>query len=189
MITQANGPGTATAEAAQYERDGFFLSPSIIPQDLIRRVVPHMDAVVNEQYETGVEPHWRTWKPGDDPQKLCKVDQSHLSDNTIYELISHPAIGEWAAKITGAKWVQVWATQLLLKPTGTKEEGNVGWHQDQQYWHPWFEGECLTAWLAVSDVTAESGPMRFVRGTHRCGLLKSGDFFGGNLNAPACAEY
>lgn len=166
--------------AEQFRRDGFCITPPIISADLIQRVIARMDAVIAGEYETGVPPHWRTWNPGDDENKLRKIDQSHLSDRTILELISHPAIGQWAAAITGAKFIQAWATQLLLKPPGGSESGNVGWHQDRQYWQRWWEeeSEVFTAWVAISDVTADSGPMRFVRGSHRWGFLGKGDFFG-----------
>jgi len=53
----------------------------------------------------------------------------------------------------------------------------VGWHQDKHYW-PYWEGEVFTAWVAVSDVRADCGPMRFVRGSNHWGYLEGGDFFG-----------
>ena len=160
----------------RYLRDGFYLSPPIIPADLIERVTASMDEVMNGTYETGVPPR-RSWNPGDDPKRIRKIDQAHLSDRTVYELATHPVIGRWAAALLGAKRVQLWASQMLYKPPGGEVTGNVGWHQDKQYWG-YLEGELFTAWVAVSDVTGESGPMRFVRGSHRWGLLQSGDFFG-----------
>ena len=160
----------------RYRRDGFYFSPPIIPTDLISRVTASMDAVMAGDYETG-EPPRRSWNPGDDPKRIRKIDQTHLSDRTIYELASHPEIGRWAAALLGAKRVQLWASQMLYKPAGGEVTGNVGWHQDKQYWK-YMEGDLFTAWVAVSDVTAESGPMRFLRGSHRWGLLDSGDFFG-----------
>ena len=160
----------------RYRRDGFYFSPPIIPADLIERVTARMDAVMAGEYETG-EPPRRSWNPGDDPKRIRKIDQAHLSDRTIYELASHPAIGHWAAALLGAKRVQLWASQMLFKPAGGEVTGNVGWHQDKQYWR-YLEGELFTAWVAVSDVTGASGPMRFLRGSHRWGLLDSGDFFG-----------
>ncbi|MXW03706.1 MAG: phytanoyl-CoA dioxygenase family protein [Gemmatimonadetes bacterium] len=163
----------------RYRRDGFFFSPPIIPTDLISRVTASMDAVMAGEYETG-EPPRRSWNPGDDPKCIRKIDQAHLSDRTIYELASHPAIGHWASVLLGAKRVQLWASQMLYKPPAGPDggvTGNVGWHQDKQYWR-YLEGELFTAWVAVSDVTAASGPMRFLRGSHRWGLLDSGDFFG-----------
>lgn len=166
----------------QYRREGYFYSPPIIPADLIERVTASMDAVMDGVYETG-EPPRRSWNPGDDPKRIRKIDQAHLSDRTIYELASHPAIGHWAAALLGAKRVQLWASQMLYKPPVSLAgsdggvTGNVGWHQDKQYWK-YLEGELFTAWVAVSDVTGASGPMRFLRGSQRWGLLDSGDFFG-----------
>ena len=194
--------------SGQYDRDGFYLSPPILPADLIERVTASMDRVMFGEYETG-EPPRRSWNPGDDPKRIRKIDQAHLSDRTIYELASHPEIGRWAASLLGASRIQLWASQMLYKPpvgrggsggpegsanlvgagtaggtggSGGPEgsegvTGNVGWHQDKQYWK-YLDGELFTAWVAVSDVTAQSGPMRFLRGSHRWGLLDSGDFFG-----------
>ncbi len=190
----------------RYRRDGFYLTPPILPADLIERVTASMDRVMFGDYETG-EPPRRSWNPGDDPKRIRKIDQAHLSDRTIYELASHPEIGRWAASLLGASRIQLWASQMLYKPpvgpagpgnsggpgstvgavgpgksAGPEGSvggvsGNVGWHQDKQYWK-YLDGELFTAWVAVSDVTSDSGPMRFLRGSHRWGLLDSGDFFG-----------
>ena len=172
-------PETKNA-AAQYERDGFVLGPQIVPADLVRRAVERMDEVRMGRYETGVAPKSRVWNPGDDPLKICKIDNAQLCDRVILELVSHPEIGRWAARVTGAKMVQVWATQLLYKPPGGADASNVGWHQDRQYW-PYWDGEVFTAWIALSDVTSDAGPIRFVTGSHRWGEVSGGDFFGGNL--------
>jgi ectoine hydroxylase-related dioxygenase (phytanoyl-CoA dioxygenase family) len=83
-------------------------------------------------------------------------------------------MGEWIAGLLGAKWLQVWATQLLVKPAGGKEAGSVGWHQDQAYW-PYWQGEVFTVWIAVANVTENAGPLRYVRGSHRWGLLEGTD--------------
>ena len=42
--------------------------------------------------------------------------------------------------------------------------------------------ELFTAWVALSDVTAEAGPMRFVRGSHGWGLLDDGGFYRQDLD-------
>ena len=61
---------------------------------------------------------------------------------------------------------------------------NVGWHQDRQYWGSWDDGsELLTAWVALSDVAMESGAMRFVRGSHKWGLVEGSDFYGQDHSA------
>jgi ectoine hydroxylase-related dioxygenase (phytanoyl-CoA dioxygenase family) len=171
-------------EAQQFERDGFLLAPAVLPTGLLERVRRRIDAVYAGEYDTGIPPSGNPAGRTAPPQSLVKIDNAHRSDRTILELVSHPAIGRLAAAITGARFVQVFATQLLIKPPAGEARGqsNVGWHQDQEYWDGALQGELLTAWVAVSDVTAESGPMRFVRGSNHWGLLKAGDFFSGNLD-------
>ncbi len=171
--------------ADQYGRDGFFIvSEPIVPTDLVERALTHMDAVMHCEYETGVPPTGRKWHPGDDELVIRKIDQPHLCDRTIMELFTYPAIGQWAARLTGAKMVQLWAAQLLYKPPGGEASGNVGWHQDKQYWTYWEESEVFTAWVALSNVTEESGAMRFVRGSHTWGgLIEGGDFYSSNHEA------
>jgi ectoine hydroxylase-related dioxygenase (phytanoyl-CoA dioxygenase family) len=180
--TPASSPQNPAAEhAAQFHRDGFYIAPPSIPRDAIERVIPRMDAVMRGEYETGVAP-LRAWNPTDSPTKIRKIDQAHLSDRAIFEFVTHPAIGRWAAALTGARMIQLWALQMLYKPAGGDTAGNIGWHQDRQYWTTWWteDSEVFTAWVAVSDVRRESGPMIFVRGSHRWGFLNKGDFFGSN---------
>ncbi len=165
------------AVKGRFEKEGFCITPPIIPKELIERVIPHMEAVARGEYETGVEPHAIHFKPEDGPEKIKKVDQPHLCDRTILEFVSHPSIGEWAARLMDAEWVQVWAVQLLIKPPGCGAKGLVGWHQDKHYW-PYWEGEPFTGWVAVSDVPEESGPVRYVTGSHKWGYLEGGDFYG-----------
>jgi ectoine hydroxylase-related dioxygenase (phytanoyl-CoA dioxygenase family) len=177
VLPPANNP----AAAAQFEREGFFVVPSLIPPELLARVRPRIDAVYAGEYETGIPPCGSPKGRHEPPTSLVKIDNAHRSDRTIMELVGHPAIGRWAAALTGARFVQVFAAQMLIKPPGGQSGVNVGWHQDQEYWEPALQGELFTAWVAVSDVTAESGPMRFVRGSNHWGLLKAGDFFSDNL--------
>lgn len=168
-----------------YEREGFCLGAQAVPEQIVERAVPRMDAVMRGEYSTGIAPA-AMWKPGDDPTVLRKIDQAHLCDPALREAVSHPALGVLAAQITGASMVQVWAVQLLHKPPHTARNftgGNVGWHQDWQYWQSWWQpgSEVFTAWLAMSDVRAESGPMRFVPGSHHWGFLNEGNFFDGDF--------
>ena len=171
-----------SAAAAQFERDGFYIVPSIIPAELLARARKHIDSVYAGEYETGIAPCGNPKGSKEPPQKLVKIDNAHRSDRTIFELVTHPAIGRWAAAITGAKMVQIFACQMLIKPPGGQGGVNVGWHQDQEYWDGALQGELFTAWVAISDVTAESGPMCFVPGSNHWGLLKAGDFFSDKLD-------
>jgi ectoine hydroxylase-related dioxygenase (phytanoyl-CoA dioxygenase family) len=171
------------AARAHYGADGFYLhTTSLFPDALLRNATAGQEAVKRGEYETGTPPQNSYWNPGDDERKLVKIEMSQLANRAIWELVTYPALGEMAAAITGAQWVQIWWTQLLIKPPADAEGAgspNIGWHQDRHYWQIWEEGsELFTAWVALSDVTAEAGPMRFVRGSHRWGLRNLSDFYG-----------
>jgi hypothetical protein len=182
----------AQAKSA-YRGDGYLLCDwSVLPSDLLSPAVEGMDDIRGGRYQTGRSPHTSLWNPGDDLNALCKIELPQLANRSVLELVSHPSIGEWAAAVTGAKVVQVWWVQLLYKPPAAQPtEGltNVGWHQDRQYWGAWEEeSELLTAWVALSDVTAEAGPMRYVRGSHDWGPMDEGDFHGSD-HAAQKAKY
>ena len=107
-----------------FEAAGFCLFPPLIAPDLVERAVARMDAVISGEYATGTKPHAIHRDPHDPPDKLHKIDQPHLSDPVILELVSHPVIGRAIATLLNASFVQVWATQLLLKPPGGDGQGH-----------------------------------------------------------------
>lgn len=166
---------------ADYEDHGQTIFPGVLPNDLVQRVIPRMDAVIDGEYETGIAPK-RYWNPGDDPEVIVKIDQAHLSDRTILELVRSTDIGRCAAEITGADMVQVWVTQVLRKPN-SPALGNIGWHQDLFYWDAYWDGEVFTGWVAVSDVPSASAPLRYISGSHRWGLLAGSDFFDPDMDS------
>jgi hypothetical protein len=170
----------------RYELDGFYLAQEpVIPREVVDRAVEGMDSIRCGEYDTGRPPCASPWNPGDDENRLCKIENPHFASRAVMELIRWPALGELAAAITGVRMVQAWWVQLLYKPpaTGAAEHAtNIGWHQDRFYWRIWEEGsELFTAWVALSDVDEASGPMRFVRGSHRWGFRGEGDFFAQEL--------
>jgi len=159
-----------TALREHYERNGFYIhTTSVLPPELLERAARGIDDVREGIYDMGEEPLERRWTPGDELQALCKIEQPQRVNRALYEALCSPLLGQLAAEVTGAKMVQVWWLQLLYKPStpdvpvvgGTT---NVGWHQDQASWQVWDEGsELFTAWLALSDVTPDAGPMVFDR--------------------------
>lgn len=156
-------PSRSPAEL--YEELGYYLHPEpIVPAPLLRRALDRIAALIREDYDTGVPP-WRRLNVGD-PRMVQKIDQVHVCDKAFHLLATHPAVGELVARTTGADLVQVWATQLFLKPAHGADSGAVGWHTDRETW-PFWEGEVLTVWLALDEVALESGPVLYVEGSHR----------------------
>ena len=167
---------------AEYERNGYsVVAEQVAPDDVLQRALAGMVAVRDGVFDLEMAP---TEHQGYDPAVLCKINNPHRSNKGLHELVTCPAVGRQVAEVTGSRRVQVWASQLLIKPPGTEAAGHVGWHQDRQYWQMWQEAEGLfTAWIALSDVAEALGPMCFVRGSHRWGFLNQGDFYGKDQQA------
>ena len=136
---------------------------AIIAAPVVSCALQRTHAVLNGQYSSGRKP-WRIWND-EKSFAIQKIDQVHITDNVLYDLVTSKQIGEWAARVTGAKTIQLWATQLLHKPPHSDTAGNVGWHTDHQYWNYW-QGEVFTAWLPLNDITLQNGALRYVVGSH-----------------------
>lgn len=166
-----------------YEQQGHAALPVVLSESAIAACRERMKAVLQGSYQTGIQPKRVDWRPGDDELMIRRVEQAHWADQTIMQTISTPALAELVAEMTGAEALQIWNVQLLQKPSGnTSFTSHVGWHQDSSYWPMW-EGEVFTVWLALSDVQANSGPIRYVDGSHHWGALSGSDFwFEGELD-------
>lgn len=177
-----------SATLDDYTRDGFTRSAGpVLPPDVVAEAVAGMDAVREGDYDTGQAPPPSPWNPGDDPNVLCKIELPNRASHGIRTLLSDPRLGAFVADAAGAEAVQVWWVQLLVKPPTTEPNAAtaVGWHQDYLYWRDnWASADgLLTAWVALSDVTDDAGPMSFVPGSQRWGLFEEGDFFGQDNDA------
>ncbi|NUO98105.1 MAG: hypothetical protein HOV96_33525 [Nonomuraea sp.] len=90
-------------------------------------------------------------------------------DGLFGALAKDPAMGRNAVRLLrGVRAVRVQVTNLLVKEPG--EHGATEFHQDFP-WMPMDRSAMLTVWLALADVPADMGSLRFYGGSHRCGLL------------------
>ncbi len=95
---------------------------------------------------------------------------------------SHPAFAaqlrspiatEIAAELIGCDRIRVFHDHLISKPP--EANGAVPWHQDYPYW-PVSSPRAVSCWLALDDVTIESGCMHFMPGAQREGEHAAVDF-------------
>jgi ectoine hydroxylase-related dioxygenase (phytanoyl-CoA dioxygenase family) len=89
----------------------------------------------------------------------------HLKCAWAHELATHAAIRAAADAILGD--AAIWASMLLYK--APRSRGFVSWHQDGAY-RDFAPGDVVSAWVALSEATAENGCMQVVRGSHRARL-------------------
>ncbi len=91
--------------------------------------------------------------------------KTHLLYPWMAELVRHPAILDAVESLIGPNLL-VYHLTCWLKEPGDGQF--VSWHQDGTYFglEPF---EHVTAWVALSDATRETGCIRFLPGSHKSG--------------------
>jgi len=159
------------------DRNGVFFTDRLFSNEKTKAAREGLWEVIQCNYETGVEPESRFWNPGDNPKSIIKIDKPHLCNTALFDLITDKEFGRELARITGATMVQAWHTQAVWKPSGGGQMGNAGWHRDIQYWPFWKPEGVFTAWIALTDVFQDSGPVRYIVGSNHWAPVEGLDFF------------
>ncbi len=89
--------------------------------------------------------------------------KSHLIFKWLDDLIRDPRILDPIEQLIGPN-ILCWNTIFWIKDVGS--ESFVSWHQDTRYWGL-SSPDVITAWLALSPASVESGCMRVMPCTHR----------------------
>lgn len=89
-------------------------------------------------------------------------EYANIGLDFVGEIIRDPAVTDPVAEILGDDLLAL-ACNFFNKEPGTTSF--VSWHQDLHYWGL-EEDQEVTAWIALSPATRESGAMKFVPGSH-----------------------
>ncbi len=156
-------------EITAFAERGYHINEELFSLDEVEAVKQACVRVANGLYATGVAPDAPFWRPGAAPTAVCKIDNSWKSDPVIQAAVTSPRLGRIAAQLLGAEGVRLFHDQYLHKPA--RGGGIVTWHQDYMFWHMIDRCRTVTCWIALADVAIDSGPMVFIEGSHRGGLI------------------
>jgi non-haem Fe2+, alpha-ketoglutarate-dependent halogenase len=97
------------------------------------------------------------------PLKREYRQKTHLLFPWLDELVRNADILGVVERVLGPD-ILVWQTAFFIKEA--HDDAFVTWHQDSTYWGL-SEPEVITAWVALSASTVQSGCVRVIPGTHR----------------------
>lgn len=158
----------SVSRSEEFEERGFCISQPLVGVADLEQARQGIKEVLAGRYETGRPPVYRSWYPGRPATSLIKIDMPHLANHAIRSVVACSRVGQWVAETLLASFIQVWACELFLKAPGGDRRAVIGWHQDDHAWPHW-DGEVVTAWLALDDVDLRAGPLRYVVGSHHWG--------------------
>jgi ectoine hydroxylase-related dioxygenase (phytanoyl-CoA dioxygenase family) len=142
-------------QVASYARDGFLSPVAALTRDEAARCRGRLEAF--EQTLGGlltsetVDPRYRS--------------RTHVLLAWVHALVSHPAILDAVEDLIGPDILVYTSTWFIKEP---ETAAIAAWHQDATYFglRPYVH---VTAWLALTEATAESGCMEFLPGSHEGG--------------------
>ncbi len=152
------------ATVADYTRDGFVFPITIMSEAKAREYRNQLETL---EAKDSLEY----------PVKRCLRRYPNLVLPFVDEISRRPEITDIVAEILGPDLL-VLDAPFFIKEANTPNF--VSWHQDLHYWG--LEGEQeVTAWVALSPATAQSGCMKFVAGSHTTQLEHRDTFEEENL--------
>lgn len=156
-----SSPATASTIAPAYAKDGYFFPYDVISESEAAELLADLEAA--EAQFAG------------DRARLSML-RSYPSQllPSFAGLIRHPRLIDAVSQIIGPDLL-VWSGGFFIKEPGSKSY--VSWHQDLNYWGLDGDQE-VTAWVALTPATVETGCMRFVPGSHRNKDVPHVDSFG-----------
>ena len=129
----------------QYRRDGFYAPISVLD--------PNEAAAMRGALESSLAEHGGHNKG---------PARSHLLFRWLAELIRSPRLLDAVEDLIGPN-IMCWTSQWWIKEPHSPQF--VSWHQDSNYWGLDTD-HLVSAWVALSPATVESGCMRFMPGSH-----------------------
>ena len=102
----------------------------------------------------------------------------HLLFPWLNELVRTPKILDAVEDVLGSEDILCWAASFFAKGAG--DGSFISWHQDATYWGL-SSPDVVTAWVALTPSTVESGCMKVVPGTHLKQLEHKDSFHEKNL--------
>ncbi len=155
------GKNLDEAALRQYRDDGYFCPVDVLSEGEAAQCRAQLEAIETAQGHPIVGP---------------ERSKTHVLYRWIDELIRHPRILDAVEDLIGPDilcWNTVWWIKEPMSPT------YVSWHQDRLY-VGLDTDDFVTAWLALSPSTDESGCVRILPGSHRQDILPHVDEFAEN---------
>jgi len=164
--------GASTAQREAFERDGYVVVPGLLTPDELASLGAAVDAAVAARTAWDRRSLAEKGPYEQSFQQCINLWEDHPA---VRPLTFHSLVAGAAATLLGVPAIRLWHDQALYKEPGGRLTDA---HQDQAYW-PIRESDTITAWIPLDGSTLDSGAMGYVAGSHRFGVRKFVNIFGG----------
>lgn len=143
----------------QYRRDGHIVLRGVLSTEEVQQFRPVIESAVR-RYSKETRPLAARDTYG---KAFLQVMNLWTQDPGVESFVRSRRLARIATQLMGVRGVRLYHDQALFKEPGG---GITPWHQDQTYW-PLDTTHTITLWMALNDIPAEVGSMRFASGSHQ----------------------
>jgi ectoine hydroxylase-related dioxygenase (phytanoyl-CoA dioxygenase family) len=158
-------PWTAE-QRRKYDEDGFLIVERLVDPAFCDALAARYEPLFAGEFETGTNPdtYLTPFAKGDHTPRTRWMTNPWYSDHTIAHFAFDATIGKNIATLNGWAGTRLCQQNIHWKPPGSPP---LSMHQDTSY-HLWCDpAEMASCWVALSDTTADGGPLLFARGSHK----------------------
>ncbi len=168
-MTLSDGVRDVTdAEVAAYQQNGWTALRGLVDPKVVATLLQRLKSRMGDQAEIDMVPKGeKTPRPPTAKKLFTFYDNPAEDDEAIHDFAYSRGIGRVLSRCAGSK-VRAYNNVCYVKMPVAREGGKTPWHQDWPY-YPFDRMGSLTIWIALVDVPAEMGTMRFVNGSHLWG--------------------
>lgn len=153
-----------------YEEHGWYISPSIIPENVIESAIAGSSAFYRGETDASIPfaTGYSNWTP-EDGDIIRNNEFVSLQKKELKQLALQPVIGAIAARLARTTSIRILDDQLVYKPPTSgnqKQNTTVGWHSDRAYWATCSSDKLLTAWIPFHDCDEARGPLVVLDKSH-----------------------
>lgn len=98
----------------------------------------------------------------------------HLVAPWVYDIGTNPKLLDAVEACIGPN-ILIWCSDVFNKTAGSGKY--IGFHQDSKYWGLSPSDKMVSAWIALTPSTPESGNMQVVKNTHNKGIFDHKETF------------
>ena len=151
-------------QSDRYWQDGFLFPLSVFSEDEAAEFRAELEQIEKDWLEAELPLPLNTYK---------RVN-AHLVIPLAARIAQDKRILDAVEGVLGPD-IMIWSAEFFIKEPRTQH--TVGMHQDLTYWGMGETPDQVTAWIALSPATVQSGCMDFVRGSHKNPILPHTDTY------------
>ena len=150
----------------EFERDGVVCVRNVIDMDLVERLRASLDDVLGKGFTVssdsdGTEP---SISATGEAKRMRQAFNGWERNDVYRELTLESAVPRIAAELMQSKSVRLLYDHTLVKEASSTVP--IEWHHDLPFW-PVSGTQVCSVWVALDEVTKESGAVHYGRGSHK----------------------